>query len=134
MYEPITYKINQPVEIDDIIEVYRSSGINRPINDRVRIKEMYANSNLIVTAWSGANLVGISRSLTDFSYCCYLSDLSVRKDFQNKGIGKELIRITKEYIGPQSMLLLLAAPTAIDYYPKIGMEKLDNAFMIPRGE
>ena len=134
MPEPIIYKINQPGEIDDIIEVYHSSGINRPVDDRERIKEMYENSNLVVTAWSGSALVGIARALTDFSYCCYLSDLAVKKEFQKQGIGKELLRVCKEHIGPRCMLLLLAAPTAMDYYPKIGMEKVENAFIIRRSE
>jgi ribosomal protein S18 acetylase RimI-like enzyme len=93
---------------------------------------MYANSNLVVTAWDDERLVGISRALTDFSYCCYLSDLAVANNYQKAGIGKKLIALIKELIGDECMLLLLAAPLAIDYYPKIGMEKLDNAFIIKR--
>jgi predicted N-acetyltransferase YhbS len=93
---------------------------------------MYANSNLVVTAWDDERLVGISRALTDFSYCCYLSDLAVANNYQKAGIGKMLVALTKEFLGDECMLLLLAAPSAIDYYPKIGMEKLDNAFMIKR--
>jgi len=116
----------------EIIEVYNSSGLNRPTDDPRRIAGMYANSNLIVTAWDGDLLVGVSRALTDFHYCCYLSDLAIRKEYQKQGIGQELVRLTKEAIGPLSMLLLLAAPSAMEYYPKIGMDKLDNAFMIKR--
>jgi predicted N-acetyltransferase YhbS len=95
---------------------------------------MYAGSNLIVSAWDGDKLVGLARSVTDFCYSCYLSDLAVRKEYQHQGIGKELVRLTKETIGDESMLLLLAAPSAMDYYPKIGMEKMDNAFMIKRSK
>ena len=116
----------------EIIEVYNSSGLNRPTDDPRRIAGMYANSNLIVTAWDGDLLVGVSRALTDFHYCCYLSDLAIRKEYQKQGVGQELVRLTKEAIGPLSMLLLLAAPSAMEYYPKIGMDKLDNAFMIKR--
>lgn len=128
----ITYKINTPLRTEDVIEVYRSSGINRPLDEPERIAGWYAHSNLVVSAWQGAALVGVARSLTDFSYCCYLSDLAVKKDLQHKGIGKELIRITKEKIGDDSMLLLLSAPAAMDYYPKIGMNKVENGFIIPR--
>jgi len=128
----IQYKTGLTPTTAAIIEVYDSSGINRPTKDIQRITDMYANSNLILTAWDGDLLVGVSRALTDFHYCCYLSDLAIRKEYQKLGIGKELVRLTKEALGPRCMLLLLAAPTAMEYYPKIGMDKLDNAFMIKR--
>jgi ribosomal protein S18 acetylase RimI-like enzyme len=130
--QKIQYKINAPVSIDEIIEVLISSGINRPVTDRHRIKRMFDESNVIITAWHEFKLVGVSRALTDFSYCCYLSDLAVSSDYQKQGIGKEMVDITKNHIGDQCMLLLLAAPSAMDYYPKIGMEKIDTAFMLKR--
>jgi len=77
-------------------------------------------------------LVGISRSLTDFSYCCYLSDLAVREGYKCKGIGRRMIEITKDVVGGQTMLLLLAAPSAMEYYPKVGLEKVENGFIIKR--
>lgn len=128
----ITYKFHLTPDTEKIIELYNSSGINRPTTDKERITKMYANSNLIVTAWDKAKLVGISRSLTDFCYCCYLSDLAVNQEYKNAGIGKKLIELTKEKIGEQTMLLLLSAPTVMDYYPKIGFQKADNGFIIKR--
>ena len=130
----IQYRHDIKPDIDLIIDVYKSSGINRPINDIERMKNMFNHSNLIITAWDKNLLVGVSRSLTDYSYCCYLSDLAVRKEYQMQGIGKKLIEITKELIGKQSSLILLSAPTAMDYYPKIGMQNIDNGFMIKRIE
>jgi N-acetylglutamate synthase-like GNAT family acetyltransferase len=119
-------------KISDIIDVYRSSGISRPVDDFCRIAAMYAHANLIVTAWDGGTLVGVARSLTDFCYCCYLSDLAVRKEYQASGIGRELIACIREKIGDLTALILLSAPDAMDYYPKIGFEKADNAFIIRR--
>jgi GNAT superfamily N-acetyltransferase len=128
----IQYSTDRIPTTAEIIEVYDSSGLNRPTADKNRIAGMYANSDLIVTAWDGDTLVGVSRALTDFYYSCYLSDLAIRKEYQKQGIGKALVRLTKEVIGPRCMLLLLSAPTAMEYYPKLGMDKLDNAFMIKR--
>jgi len=128
----ITYKLDLIPDAEKIIDLYKSSGINRPIADKERITKMYANSNLIVTAWDISKLVGISRSLTDFCYSCYLSDLAVRKEYQRHGIGKKLIALTKEKIGEHTMLLLLAAPAAMDYYPKVGFEPVENGFIIKR--
>lgn len=128
----IQYKTDFIPSTEEIIAVYDSSTIKRPTKDVERITAIYKNSNLVVTAWDGDELVGISRSITDFYYCCYLADLAVKMEYQHKGIGKKLIALTKEKIGPQVMLLLLAAPAAVDYYPKIGMEKFDHAFMINR--
>lgn len=128
----ITYKIGTTPDIMQIIEVYNSAGLNRPTTNMARIAAMYSNSNLIISAWHNDILVGISRALTDFCYCCYLSDLAVRKEYQTMGIGKELIALTKEQIGEQTTLILLSAATAMEYYPKIGFDKIENGFIIHR--
>lgn len=128
----IIYKTDIVPAVDEIIEVYRSSEIVRPITDKERIAKMYANSNVVVTAWHNNKLVGISRGITDFCYSCYLSDLAVSMDYQKQGIGKKLVNLTKEVVGDQTTLILLAAPAAINYYPKIGMDKIDNGFVIKR--
>jgi len=128
----ITYKSDVMPATEVIVDLYNSAGLNRPTTDYRRISQMYVNSNLIVTAWDEDELVGISRSLTDFSYCCYLSDLAVREGYKRKGIGRRMIEITKEVVGGQTMLLLLAAPSAMEYYPKVGLEKVENGFIIKR--
>ncbi len=130
----ITYKTDVTPSTEAIIDVYDSSGINRPTHDPERITRMYAGSNLIITAWDGDVLVGVARSVTDHCYCCYLSDLAISQNYQHAGIGKQLVALTKETLGEECMLLLLAAPSAMEYYPKIGMDKLDNAFMIKRNK
>jgi len=128
----ITFEVNRSIPIREIIALYNDSGLNRPTADVERIEKMYMHSNLIISAWHGSELVGIARSLTDHCYCCYLSDLAVKKSYQKQGIGKTLIEKTRAIIGEETMLLLLSAPTAMDYYPKIGMENLVNAFAIKR--
>ncbi|SFW80005.1 GNAT family N-acetyltransferase [Chitinophaga sancti] len=128
----IQYKNDTIPATQDIIALYDNAVLNRPTEDRERIARMYENSNLVISAWDGDRLVGVARSLTDYCFCCYLSDLAVNKDYQAAGIGKQLVALTQEAIGPQTMLLLLSAPTAMEYYPKIGMTKLDNAFYFPR--
>jgi len=128
----IEYKTNVPLNVHDIIHLYRDSGLNRPIDDVERITKMFAHSNLVISAWEQDTLIGVARSVTDFSFCCYLSDLAVSKAHQHKGIGKTLVKLTKEAAGDQSMLLLLSVSSAMDYYPKIGMEHINNAFLIKR--
>lgn len=93
---------------------------------------MVANAGLIVTAWSGNLLVGIARSITDRVYCCCLSDLAVDRGFQKRGIGRELIARTQAELGPRCTLILLSAPAAVDYYPRIGMEKHNQAWVLQR--
>ena len=128
----IEYKVNAPLDTEQIVSVYESSGIRRPTGDRDRIRKMFDHANLIVSAWDNGKLVGISRALADFSYCCYLSDLAVRSEYQRMGIGRALLRITKEQAGDQSMLLLLSAPEAMEYYPKMQFESVKNGFIINR--
>jgi GNAT superfamily N-acetyltransferase len=130
--KPIEYKINAPLITAQIIELYGNCGLPRPIDDEARITEMFANSNLVISAWAGAELVGISRSITDFVWSCYLADLAVRKDFQKFGIGRKLVEITQEQLGETSMILLLSVSGAMEYYPKIGMQKVENGFIFNR--
>src|SRR6185312_7380876 len=129
----INYKFDVIPTPDAVMELYADAGLKRP-EDRDRITRMYSQSNLVVTAWDKTRLVGVSRALTDFCYCCYLSDLAVRRKYQHHGIGKELIRLTKEKIGDESMLLLLSAPAAMEYYPKVGLSKVENGFIIQRAK
>jgi N-acetylglutamate synthase-like GNAT family acetyltransferase len=128
----IQFKINHSVKAAAVIEVFRSSDIIRPVDDAKRIQAMLDNSNLIITAWDGIELIGIARSVTDFNYCCYLSDLAVKKEYQKSGIGKTLIELTQNTIGEQTMLLLLSAAPAMEYYPKVGFDKVENGFIIKR--
>ncbi len=124
--------MNEAVDATDIVELYRDSGLPRPIDDADRIERMLAGSNLVVSAWEDGKLVGISRSITDSAWSCYLADLAVASSHQKAGVGRKLVELTKEAAGEESMVLLLSVPNAMEYYPKIGMERLDNAFIIWR--
>ena len=130
----ITYRSNIKISADQFIDVLKRSTLSerRPVDDRERIEKMLQHGNIIITAWQGDLLIGVSRALTDFSFCCYLSDLAVDETFQKQGIGKELIRLTHEAAGSNAMLILLAAPKAVEYYPKIGMEQFKECFIIKR--
>ncbi|MGA8041116.1 MAG: GNAT family N-acetyltransferase [Acidimicrobiia bacterium] len=129
------YRTNLDVPLDDVIELYVDStlGERRPVGDRDRMERMLAGANLVITAWDGETLVGISRCITDWAYCTYLSDLAVRLDRQHQGIGKELVRLTRE-AAPEATVILLAAPKAVEYYPKIGMSRHDSAWVLWPGE
>lgn len=131
-FNGVEYFSGQFLSPDEVACLYQDSGIHRPFQDRERISKMYQHSNLVLSAWSCDILIGVARSLTDFSYCCYLSDLAVKKEWQHKGIGKKLIELTQQQIGPQSMLLLLSAKEAMTYYPKIGFEVVQNGFIQKR--
>ncbi len=132
----ITYAKDRTISAEQFIDVLKRSTLDqrRPVDDAERIQRMLEHGNVLVTAWDGDELVGVSRALTDFSFCCYLSDLAVDESYQHKGIGKELIRLTHEAASYQTALILLAAPAAQEYYPKIGMDKFEHCFMIKRTE
>ena len=133
---PIDYRYGNDLDLDQVIELYRDStlGERRPIDDRGIAAAMLEHANLVVTAWEGARLVGLSRTLTDFLYVGYLSDLAVALSHQRLGIGTELIARTREKMGPRSMLVLLAAPKAVDYYPRIGFKRHDSAWLLRAGD
>ena len=128
----LSYRVNPHLESKEVIDLFQKSGIRRPTNDNERIGKMLANANLTVCAYDGARLVGVARALTDFSYCCYLSDLAVLSAYQRQGIGKELIKRIHEIVGEEVMILLVASPEANSYYPHIGFQKVETAWIIPR--
>ena len=128
----ITYRRGNDLELDAMIELYQAStlGARRPVDDRSTMAAMLANANLVITAWDGTLLVGISRSLTDFAYAAYLSDLAVRASHQHRGIGRALVRETRAALGPRAAIVLLAAPAAEQYYPKIGFTHHPHAWVL----
>ncbi len=129
---PITYQIGNDLNLDEVIELYKAStlGERRPIDNRTCMAGMIKHANLIVTAWDNDLLVGISRTVTDFHFCAYLSDLAVRETHQKQGIGKELIRRTQAELEPTAALILLAAPAAAEYYPHIGFDHHPRAWTL----
>lgn len=131
MTSEIAYRSNIKITAEQFIDLLNRStlGERRPVGDKERIQRMLDHGNVLVTAWQNELLVGVSRALTDFAFCCYLSDLAVDKNFQHKGIGKRLIDLTHEVSGEQTMLLLLAAPAAREYYPKVNMERFEHCFV-----
>jgi len=132
----ITYRIGNDLQPDDLIELLKATslGVRRPLDDRTAILNMIRHGNLTVTAWDGTLLVGFARSLTDFSFVAYMSDLAVRESHQRNGIGRELIRLTRAEIGPAARLILLAAPAAVDYYPQLGFTQHPSAWTLDAHE
>jgi ribosomal protein S18 acetylase RimI-like enzyme len=128
----ITYAADRRVSPAEVAELYRASGIRRPFDDLARIEKMLQHANLLVCARHAGTLVGMARALTDFSYFCYLSDLAVHRDYQRNGIGKELVGCIRRQLNDEVMILLLAAPEAMDYYPPLGFQKVGNGWIIPR--
>ena len=132
----VTYRRGNDLDLDAVIELYRAStlGARRPVDDRDAMAAMLAHADLVITAWEGAQLVGIARSLTDFAYVAYLSDLAVRESHQRRGIGRALLRETRAALGPHSKIVLLAAPAAERYYPALGFTHHPQAWVLRADE
>ena len=130
----IRYETGNELDPDLFIDLYRAStlGERRPVNDRERMLAMLRNCNLLISAWEGPLLVGLARSLTDFAYATYVSDLAVRLSHQKGGIGRELLRRTAEQTAPAT-LILLSAPAATGYYPRVGFSPHPSAWILPAG-
>jgi ribosomal protein S18 acetylase RimI-like enzyme len=131
----ISYHHNRSITPEQFIEALNRStlGERRPVDDATCIADMIEHANLLCTAWDGVKLVGVARSVTDFSYCCYLSDLAVDVAYQRQGIGRELIRQTQARLGPRCKIILLAAPAAVNYYPRIGFTLHPSAWLLNSG-
>ena len=128
----VDYQLEPSLSADEFIDVLQRSTLaeRRPVHDHERIELMLRNADVIVTARASAVLVGVSRAITDFSFCTYLSDLAVDVEFQKLGIGRDLIARTHAAAGRVTRLVLLAAPKARSYYPHIGMLPHDSCWML----
>ena len=137
----LRFSLEPDLSADAFIGILESSGLaeRRPVAHRDRIEAMLRHADIIVTARDperdpnrGGRLVGVSRAIADFGFCCYLSDLAVERDYQRRGIGRALIERTWDAAGRHTTLILLSAPAAVGYYPRIGMTKHDACFIYPR--
>jgi predicted N-acetyltransferase YhbS len=130
----IHYRDDAPITAEEAIDLYVRStlGERRPIHNKNTFEAMLKNANLIITAWDENQLIGISRSFTDFDYVAYLADLAVDQKYQRKGIGKRLIAETQSRLSPDCMIVLLAAPKANEYYEHIGFEHHPRAWILKK--
>lgn len=130
----ITYSTTRPITPAQFVDLLVRStlGERRPIDDPEAIDGMVRNADLTATAWEGELLVGVARSVTDFTYCCYLSDLAVDAAYQRRGIGVELMARTQDRLGPRCKIILLAAPAAADYYGHVGFEHHPRCWVLDR--
>ena len=132
---PITYLPQPKITAQDFIDILDKStlGLRRPLADKEAMQIMFEHGNVYVGAYDGDNLVGLARVMTDFVFTSYLSDLAVDEAYQNQGIGKQLIREVQKAI-PKAKIILLAAPAAEGYYPKIGMQHHEHCYTLAPGE
>ncbi len=126
------YQLEPDLPVNEFVDLLKRSTLaeRRPVDDHARLEAMVKNADIIVTSRVSGLLVGIARAITDFSFCCYLSDLAVDETYQRQGIGKELIRRVSLEAGEKTKLILLAAPAAADYYPHIGMVRHESCWTL----
>jgi predicted N-acetyltransferase YhbS len=132
MDNEIVFKVNQKLKPEEVSQLYTASGMKRPVEDLKRIRKMIEHADLTITAWNKEQLIGITRAITDYSCYCFLADLAVDQYFQGMGIGKTLVQRLREQIGEEVYLILLSSPAAMDFYPHIGFEKVDNCFAVKK--
>ena len=130
----IEYKLDKNITPLEFIEVLKKStlGERRPIDNLETIKGMIENADIIIIATINNKIIGVARAVTDFNYCCYLSDLAVDKQYQKKGIGKKLILKIQEQLNNKCKIILLSAPNAKEYYPRIGFTQHNSAWTITK--
>ncbi len=128
----IVFEHSRQISDEEFIDVLRRSTLaeRRPVDDPACIRAMLKHADLLCTAWDGSLLVGVARSVTDFEFCCYLSDLAVDEKYQRKGIGNGLIRLTQSRLGKKAKIILLAAPKAEEYYGKVGFSQHRSAWVM----
>jgi ribosomal protein S18 acetylase RimI-like enzyme len=129
----LEYNINDLCTVNEVEALFIKSGIRRPVGELDRIQRMINHADETITARYEDTLVGFLRAITDYSYCCYISDIAVDKEYQGLGIGKELLRLLRDKLGEEEIkYILTSAPNAEGFYEKVGFERADSAFVIKR--
>ncbi|MCS4504795.1 hypothetical protein KBTX_03225 [wastewater metagenome] len=132
----VEYRTDTPVTTAQFTALLNASslGERRPVDDPDCIAGMLDNADLTVSAWAGGRLVGVARSVTDFHYACYLSDLAVDRAWQGRGIGRRLLALTRDGLGPRCRVFLIAAPGADSYYEHIGLTRQPRCWVLTRDD
>jgi predicted N-acetyltransferase YhbS len=133
---PVAYALEPELTAEEFRAVLVAStlSLRRPADDVQRLQKMLRGADIVLTARDDGCLIGVSRAITDFAYCCYLSDLAVDAAYQRQGIGRQLIAQTHAAAGEGTTLILIAAPAAEGYYPKIGMQPVNSCWAISRAK
>jgi GNAT superfamily N-acetyltransferase len=134
---PMHYALEPALPAEEFRRVLIDSGLGaiRPVDDLQRLQTMLSNAQLVVTARldePGGTLVGVARTITDFAWCAYLSDLAVVKSAQGLGIGRGLLDATRAHCGPSAALILSSVPDAVQFYERAQMERIADAFWYRR--
>jgi ribosomal protein S18 acetylase RimI-like enzyme len=132
----IHYHTDRKIDLAAFKDILERSGLaaRRPVSDPERLQRMLAAYNLVLTAWQDEVLVGVATCWTDYAHSAYLADLAVAADCQHSGVGRKLVELARDTVGPQVTLLLLSAPAAVGFYPKIGMERFQDCFIFRRSQ
>jgi len=130
----IQYQTDRIIGVAAFKDILERSGLaaRRPVGDAERLRKMLHAYNLFITAWDGELLVGVATCWTDYAYSAYLADLAVDAACQHRGIGQQLVELARATVGPEVTLILLSAPAAVGFYPKIGMERFTDCFIFRR--
>jgi GNAT superfamily N-acetyltransferase len=133
----IIYAREPGLDVSEFRRILIASGLgsSRPVEDEARLAAMLTAADLILTArfeQPGGPLVGVARCITDFAWCCYLSELAIAPSAQGFGIGKGLLDEARRQLGPAVTLLLVSVPEAAGFYERAGMAQIPDAFWYRR--
>jgi GNAT superfamily N-acetyltransferase len=132
MNADLTFHLDRRPEVEAIRALYAAAPLRRPIHDAERIRRMFEGSNVVISAYDGARLVGLLRGWTDFAFDGYVCDLAIHPEFQKSGVGRRLLELAQG-LGEDIQWVLLASPIAKDYYAHVGWEKVENGWRLSRG-
>ena len=94
-----------------------------------RIARLVDSASVSLTARNGDGLlVGVLFGLTDFAYWLYVTDLGVDRDYERRGIGRQLMKEAHELAGGEKdiAVYLIANENAVPFYEKYGMKRADD--------
>ena len=128
----IAYSTTEIPGAEEVANLLRAGGFNRPLDDLTRVERMLSNADVIVTARDGDALVGIVRGLADYAVYALVTELAVAAPWKRMGIGRELLRLFREQAGEECTIILHSSEEGHAFYGHLGWDNLDRAWRLPR--
>ncbi|MEO1418402.1 MAG: GNAT family N-acetyltransferase [Bacteroidota bacterium] len=110
------------ISLQSILDLYQAnewSAAEKP----TQLYQALMHSHSLVSAWVGAELVGLGNAISDGHLVVYYPHLLVHPSYHGRGIGRMIMDQMQETYGAFHMQILTADGKAIDFYQKVGFER-----------
>lgn len=127
----IRFETGKTFDRGQLLALYEDAGWTAYTEEPERLERAIANSTRVVSAWDGAQLIGLVRVLSDGEHVVYAQDLLVLREYRRQGLGTALLRRALQPFEHVRQTVLVAdnSPEMRAFYRAQGFENASRAGM-----